>query len=148
MHKQSHHNSKKSTPQLRNVEASPHSCLKCGVTLKGWHAVHHVKQCAVVKAAQHQMKRGCATLFTTPVPVTGNEFREIEPDESTGYEREASEDESSSTSIANRKEDNNDSGSNKNDIASEISAYLSSITTFEPAHICECLHWGPTYVKD
>ena len=144
MHKQFHHNSNTSTPQLRNVDASPRCCSKCGVTLKGWDSVNHVKHCAVVKAAQHEMKRGCATLLTTPVPVTGNEFREIEPDESTGYEREASEDESSSTSIANRKADNNDSGSNKNDIASEVSAYLSSITTLEPGHICECLHWGPT----
>ena len=136
---------KTSTPQPGKVDASPRCCSKCGVTFKGWDSVNHVKQCAVVKAAQHRMKRGCATLLTTPVPVPAKEFMEIEPDESTGYEREASEDESSCTSIANRKEDNNDSGSNKNDIAAEISAYLSSITTLEPAHICECLHWGPTY---
>ena len=58
---------------------------------------------------------------------------------STGFERDESEEESS---IAFQDEDNK---SNTNAIATEVSAYLSSLTTLDPAHIGECLHWGPTY---
>ncbi len=81
MHTQYHHKRKTYTPQLRNEEARNHFCLKCGVTIKGWDSVHHVKVCAAVKAAQHQMTRNCATLFSTPVAATANEFFEMELDE-------------------------------------------------------------------
>ena len=149
MHKQFHrNNTNTSTPQQGNVGASPGtpSCSKCGVSLKGWSSVHHVRHCAVAKAAQHLMQRGSATVLSTPVTVTENEFMNIQPDDCTGYEGEVvSEDESSSTSTGNRNEDNNHNASNKNEIAAEISSYLSSLKKFDPSHIVECLHWGPTH---
>jgi hypothetical protein len=145
MHKQIHHNNSNTcTPQLGKVDASPvpPCCSKCGVSLRGWSSVNHVKYCAVAKAAQHQMQRGCATLLSTPVTVN----QTIEPDDSRGYEGEVvSEEESSTTSTGNRNEENKHNGSNQNQIASEISSYLSSLKKFDPSHIVECLHWGPSH---
>ena len=139
MKTQYHQKKKTYTPQLRQKEARPRLCLKCGVQLEGWHTRWHKMVCPTVKAAQHQMATGYATLVSTPNAVTGKESFQMETDGSTGYERDESEEES--TSIAFQDEDNK---SNTNAIATEVSAYLSSLTTFEPAHIGECLHWGPT----
>ncbi len=98
--------------------------------------------CRAVHAAKHLMTTGCVTLFSTPDAVTGNEFLEMETDGRREYVRDESDEESSSTLIAIQDEHNK---SNTNAIAREVSAYLSSLTRFEPAHICECLHWEPTY---
>ena len=142
MKTQYHQKKKTYTPQLRQKEARPRLCLKCGVQLEGWHTRWHKMVCPTVKAAQHQMSTGYATLVSTPNAVTGKESFQMETDGSTGYERDESEEESCSiTSIAFQDEDNK---SNTNAIATEVSAYLSSLTTLEPAHIGECLHWGPT----
>ena len=138
MKTQYHQKKKTYTPQLRKKEASPPLCYKCGVPVPGWDNTRHKKVCRAVNDAQHQMATDCATLFTTPEAVTGNEFLQMETDGSTGFERDESEEESS---IPFQDEDNK---SNTNAIATEVSAYLSSLTTFEPAHIGECLHWGPT----
>ena len=138
MKTQYHQKKKTYTPQLRKKEVRPRVCLKCGVPQQGWDTTWHKKVCPTVNAAQHQMATGYATLFSTPEAVTGNEFLQMETDGSTGFERDESEEESS---IAFQDEDNK---SNTNAIATEVSAYLSSLTTLEPAHIGDCLHWGPT----
>ena len=138
-----HHQKKKTyTQQRRQNEARPRLCYKCGVPVPGWDNTRHNKVCRAVNDAQHLRATGCATLFSTPTEaVTGNEFLLMETEDgSTGYERDESEEES--TSIAFQDEDNK---RNTNAIATEVSAYLSSLTTLDPAHIGECLHWGPTY---
>ncbi len=113
--------------------------------MKGWDSVHHIKVCTALKSAKHQMTTGCATLLSTPIARTGNEFFEWDLDEGEGHEREEHVEEGCDTSIAHHQEYDDDSANNKNVIALEVSAYLASLDTLEPAHFCEGLRWGPTY---